>query len=75
MRRPMPRLCDAAKTRVGDLVERSVWGVECEQHAHTQDGYRFIIDREWAMLSGTMRMMLSTDDGGALDRLLRVRGA
>lgn len=29
-----------------------------------QDGYRFIIDRDWAMLSGTIRTMLSTDDGG-----------
>lgn len=29
-----------------------------------QDGYKFIIDREWAMLSGTIRTMLSTDDGG-----------
>lgn len=41
-----------------------VCGVRRERTTHTQDGYRFIIDREWAMLSGTMRMMLSTDDGG-----------
>ncbi|AXA49446.1 transcription elongation factor B, polypeptide 1 [Malassezia restricta] len=30
----------------------------------SDDGYKFIIDREWAMLSGTIRTMLSTDDGG-----------
>ena len=33
-----------------------------------QDGYKFIIDREWAMLSGTIRTMLSTDDGGTYAR-------
>lgn len=30
----------------------------------SEDGYRFIVDREWAMLSGTIRTMLSTDEGG-----------
>jgi len=31
---------------------------------YAYDGYRFIVDREWAMLSGTIRTMLSTDEGG-----------
>ncbi|CCU97842.1 unnamed protein product [Malassezia sympodialis ATCC 42132] len=29
-----------------------------------QDGYRFVIDREWAMLSGTIQTMLSMEEGG-----------
>lgn len=29
-----------------------------------QDGYRFVIDRSWAELSGTIKTMLSMDAGG-----------
>ena len=37
-----------------------------------QDGYRFVLDQRCAMLSGTIKSMLSMDEGGALaaDRLL-----
>ncbi|SHO77780.1 Similar to S.cerevisiae protein ELC1 (Elongin C, conserved among eukaryotes) [Malassezia sympodialis ATCC 42132] len=30
----------------------------------SDDGYRFVIDREWAMLSGTIQTMLSMEEGG-----------
>lgn len=29
-----------------------------------QDGYRFVVDRKWAELSGTIKTMLSMDSGG-----------
>ncbi|WFD23073.1 elongin C [Malassezia equina] len=31
---------------------------------HLIDGYRFVINREWAMLSGTIQTMLSVEEGG-----------
>lgn len=29
-----------------------------------QDGYRFVINKEWAMMSGTIQTMLSIEEGG-----------
>ncbi|WFD05794.1 elongin C [Malassezia vespertilionis] len=34
------------------------------QKTDMQDGYRFVIDRRWAELSGTIKTMLSMDAGG-----------